>query len=120
MRVLIIERSGANAPTLVWSPECLSVYLPIIKNHKHMNVQFEDIETIFTYQLQAILSKTEAEIMEVKDRVKVLSEELEILNQEPSEEDMATIDMAAQFIALANIIKYQVKAELDNRKHELN
>jgi hypothetical protein len=85
-----------------------------------MNVQFEDIETLFSYQLRVILDKTEAEIAEVKERIKVMSEELELLGKEPSEEDMVTIDLAAQFTALANIIRYQVKAELFNRRFELN
>ena len=87
---------------------------------KKVNVEFEDIETLFTFQLQAILNKTEAEIAEVKERVRVMNEELEMLNQEPSEEDMATIDLAAHFIALANQIKYTVKAELLDRQFELN
>ncbi len=85
-----------------------------------MNVQFEDIETIFTNQLQAILEKTKAEVAEVKERVREMGEELEMLNQEPSEEDMVTIDLAAQFLAIANRITYTVKAELENRKFELN
>ena len=85
-----------------------------------MKVEFENIETLFSYQLRAILDKTEAEIAEVKERIKVMGEELELLGKEPSEEDMVTIDMAAQFMALANIIKYQVKAELFNRRFELN
>jgi hypothetical protein len=87
---------------------------------KHINVEFEDIETLFSYQLRAILTKTEVEIAEVKERIKMMSEELEILGKEPSEEDMVTIDIAAQFTALANIIRYQVKAELFNRRFELN
>ena len=87
---------------------------------KHINVEFEDIETLFSYQLRAILTKTEAEIAEVKERIKMMSEELEMLGKEPSEEDMVTIDIAAQFTALANIIRYQVKAELFNRRFELN
>jgi hypothetical protein len=85
-----------------------------------MNVEFENAETLFSYQLRAILSKTEAEIAEVKERIKVMGEELELLGKEPSEEDMVTIDIAAQFTALANIIRYQVKAELFNRRFELN
>ena len=85
-----------------------------------MNVEFENAETLFSYQLRAILDKTEAEIAEVKERIKVMGEELELLGKEPSEEDMVTIDIAAQFMALANIIKYQVKAELFNRRFELN
>jgi hypothetical protein len=85
-----------------------------------MNVEFENAETLFSYQLRAILDKTEAEIVEVKERIKVMGEELELLGKEPSEEDMVTIDLAAQFTALANIIKYQVKAELFNRRFELN
>jgi hypothetical protein len=85
-----------------------------------MNVEFENAETLFSYQLRAILDKTEAEIAEVKERIKVMGEELELLGKEPSEEDMVTIDLAAQFTALANIIKYQVKAELFNRRFELN
>ena len=87
---------------------------------KHINVEFEDIETLFSYQLRAILTKTEAEIVEVKERIQMMSEELEMLGKEPSEEDMVTIDIAAQFTALANIIRYQVKAELFNRRFELN
>jgi hypothetical protein len=87
---------------------------------KHINVEFENIETLFSYQLRAILTKTEAEIAEVKERIKMMSEELEMLGKEPSEEDMVTIDIAAQFTALANIIRYQVKAELFNRRFELN
>jgi len=87
---------------------------------KHINVEFEDIETLFSYQLRAILTKTEAEIAEVKERIQMMSEELEMLGKEPSEEDMVTIDIAAQFTALANIIRYQVKAELFNRRFELN
>jgi hypothetical protein len=87
---------------------------------KHINVEFEDIETLFSYQLRAILTKTEVEIAEVKERIKMMSEELEMLGKEPSEEDMVTIDIAAQFTALANIIRYQVKAELFNRRFELN
>jgi hypothetical protein len=85
-----------------------------------MNVEFENAETLFSYQLRAILDKTEAEIAEVKERIKVMGEELELLGKEPSEEDMVTIDLAAQFTALANIIRYQVKAELFNRRFELN
>jgi flagellar basal body rod protein FlgB len=85
-----------------------------------MNVEFENIETLFTYQLRGILAKTEAEVAEVKERIKVMGKELEILGKEPSEEDHNTIDLAAQFIALANIIRYQVKAELFNRRFELN
>ena len=85
-----------------------------------VNVEFENAETLFSYQLRAILDKTEAEIAEVKERIKVMGEELELLGKEPSEEDMVTIDIAAQFMALANIIKYQVKAELFNRRFELN
>jgi len=85
-----------------------------------MNVEFENIETLFSYQLRGILAKTEAEIAEVKGRIKVMGEELELLGKEPSEEDMVTIDLAAQFTALANIIRYQVKAELFNRRFELN
>jgi hypothetical protein len=85
-----------------------------------MNVEFENAETLFSYQLRAILDKTEAEIAEVKERIKVMGEELELLGKEPSEEDMVTIDIAAQFTALANIIRYQVKAELFNRRFELN
>ena len=85
-----------------------------------MKVEFENIETLFSYQLRAILDKTEAEIAEVKERIKVMGEELELLGKEPSEEDMVTIDIAAQFMALANIIRYQVKAELFNRRFELN
>ncbi len=85
-----------------------------------MKVEFENIETLFSYQLRAILDKTEAEIAEVKERIKVMGEELELLGKEPSEEDMVTIDLAAQFTALANIIRYQVKAELFNRRFELN
>jgi len=87
---------------------------------KHINVEFENIETLFSYQFRAILTKTEAEIAEVKERIKMMSEELEMLGKEPSEEDMVTIDIAAQFTALANIIRYQVKAELFNRRFELN
>ena len=85
-----------------------------------MNIEFENAETLFSYQLRAILEKTEAEIAEVKERIKVMGEELELLGKEPSEEDMVTIDLAAQFTALANIIRYQVKAELFNRRFELN
>jgi len=85
-----------------------------------MNVEFENIETLFSYQLRGILAKTDAEIAEVKERIKVMGEELELLGKEPSEEDMVTIDIAAQFTALANIIKYQVKAELLDRQFELN
>ena len=85
-----------------------------------MNIEFENAETLFSYQLRAILDKTEAEIAEVKERIKVMGEELELLGKEPSEEDMVTIDLAAQFTALANIIRYQVKAELFNRRFELN
>ena len=87
---------------------------------KHINVEFENIETLFDHQLRAILEKTEGEIAEVKERIEMMSNELELLGKEPSEEDMVTIDLAAQFIALANIIKYQVKAELFNRRFELN
>ena len=85
-----------------------------------MNVEFENAETLFSYQLRAILDKTEAEIAEVKERIEMMSNELELLGKEPSEEDMVTIDIEAQFMALANIIKYQVKAELFNRRFELN
>jgi hypothetical protein len=85
-----------------------------------MNVEFENAETLFSYQLRAILSKTDAEIAEVKERIKVMDEELELLGKEPSEEDLVTIDLAARFTALANIIRYQVKAELFNRRFELN
>ena len=85
-----------------------------------MRVEFENIETLFSYQLREILVKTEDEIAIAKAKVQELSNELEILGKEPSEDDMATIDLAAQFIALANIIRYQVKAELFNRRFELN
>lgn len=85
-----------------------------------MRVEFEDIETLFSYQLRAILAKTEGEIAEVKAKVQELSNELEILGKEPSDEDIEAIDMAARFTALANIIRYQVKAELYNRRFELN
>jgi hypothetical protein len=87
---------------------------------RSMKVEFENIETLFSYQLRGILAKTEAEIAEVKERIKVMGEELELLGKEPSEEDMVTIDIAAQFTALANIIRYQVKAELLDRQFELN
>lgn len=85
-----------------------------------VNVEFEDIETLFSYQLRAILEKTEGEIVEVKAKVQELSNELELLGKEPSEEDLETVDIAARFTALANIIRYQVKAELYNRRFELN
>ena len=85
-----------------------------------VNVEFEDIETLFSYQLRAILEKTEGEIAEVKAKVQELSDELALLGKEPSKEDMATVDLAAQFTAVANIIRYQVKAELFNRRFELN
>ena len=85
-----------------------------------MNVEFENAETLFSYQLRAILGKTDAEIAEVKERIEMMSNELELLGKEPSEEDMVTIDIAAQFMAMAIIIKYQVKAELFNRRFELN
>lgn len=85
-----------------------------------MNVEFENIETLFSYQLRAILSKTESEIAEVKERVAELGAELNMLGKEPSAEDEETIDLAAKFIALSNIIRYQVKAELFNRRFELN
>jgi len=85
-----------------------------------VNIEFEDIETLFSYQLRAILEKTEGEIAEVKGKVQELHNELELLGREPNEDDMATIDLAAQFIALANIIRYQVKAELFNKRFELN
>jgi hypothetical protein len=85
-----------------------------------MKVEFENIETLFTYQLQAILDQTEAEIVEVKNQVKLMGEELEVLGKEPGEDDMIMVDMAAQFVALANKIKYTVKAELNNRQYELN
>jgi hypothetical protein len=85
-----------------------------------MNVEFENIETLFSYQLRAILAKTESEIAEVKERVAELGAELNMLGKEPSAEDEETIDLAAKFIALSNIIRYQVKAELFNRRFELN
>ena len=85
-----------------------------------VNVEFEDIETLFSYQLRAILEKTEVEIAEVKAQVQKLSSELELLGKEPSEEDLETVDLAARFTAVANIIRYQVKAELYNRRFELN
>lgn len=85
-----------------------------------MNVEFENIETLFSYQLRAILEKTESEIVEVKERVAELGAELNMLGKEPSAEDEETIDLAAKFIALSNIIRYQVKAELFNRRFELN
>ena len=85
-----------------------------------MRVEFEDIETLFSYQLRAILEKTEGEIAEVKAKVQELSSELELLGKEPSEEDLETVDLAARFTAVANIIRYQVKAELYNRRFELN
>jgi len=85
-----------------------------------VNVEFEDIETLFSYQLRAILEKTESEIAEVKERVAELGAELNMLGKEPSVEDEETIDLAAKFIALSNIIRYQVKAELFNRRFELN
>jgi len=85
-----------------------------------MNVEFENIETLFNYQLQAILDKTEAEVVEVKNKVSELNRELEMLGREANADEEVTYQMAAQFIALANIIKYQVKAELFNRRFELN
>jgi hypothetical protein len=85
-----------------------------------MRVEFENAETLFSYQLRAILDKTEAEIAEVKEQIKVMGEELELLGKEPSEEDMVTVDLAARFTSLANIIRYQVKAELLDRQFELN
>ena len=85
-----------------------------------VNVEFEDIETLFSYQLRVILEKTESEIAEVKAKVQAMSNELEMLGKEPSEDDMTAIDLAAQFTAFANIIRYQVKAELYNRRFELN
>jgi hypothetical protein len=85
-----------------------------------VNVDFEEIETLFSYQLRAILEKTEGEIAEVRAKVQELSDELELLGREPSKEDMVTVDLAAQFTALANTIRYQVKAELFNRRFELN
>jgi hypothetical protein len=85
-----------------------------------MKVEFEDMETLFSYQLRAILEKTECEIAEVKERVAELGAELNMLGKEPSAEDEETIDLAAKFIALSNIIRYQVKAELFNRRFELN
>jgi len=85
-----------------------------------VNVEFEDMETLFSYQLRAILEKTEGEIAEVKERVAELGAELNMLGKEPSAEDEETIDLAAKFIALSNIIRYQVKAELFNRRFELN
>ena len=85
-----------------------------------MNVEFEDIETLFSYQLRAILEKTEGEIAEVKAQVQKLNSELELLGKEPSEEDLETVDLVARFTAVANIIRYQVKAELYNRRFELN
>ena len=85
-----------------------------------MRVEFENIETLFSYQLREILVKTEDEIAIAKAKVQELSNELEMLGKEPSEEDLEEIDMAARFTALANIIRYQVKAELYNRRFELN
>ena len=85
-----------------------------------MRVEFENIETLFSYQLRAILAKTEDEIAIAKAKVQELSNELEMLGKEPSDEDIEAIDMAARFTALANIIRYQVKAELYNRRFELN
>ena len=70
--------------------------------------------------MRAILEKTESEIVEVKERVAELGAELNMLGKEPSAEDEETIDLAAKFIALSNIIRYQVKAELFNRRFELN
>ena len=85
-----------------------------------MRVEFENIETLFNHQLRAILAKTEDEIAIAKAKVQELSNELEMLGKEPSDEDIEAIDMAARFTALANIIRYQVKAELYNRRFELN
>ena len=85
-----------------------------------MNVEFENIETLFTFQLKAILEKTEGEIAEVKARIHEMRDELEMLNREMNEDEVETVDLAARFIALASIIKYQVKEELENRKFELN
>jgi len=85
-----------------------------------MKVEFENIETLFSYQLRAILDKTEAEMELVKTKVNELHSELELLSKEPSEYDLETIKLASHFIALANIIRYQVKAELFNRRFELN
>jgi hypothetical protein len=85
-----------------------------------MNVEFENAETLFSYQLRAILDKTEAEMELVKTKVNELHSELELLSKEPSEYDLETIKLASHFIALANIIRYQVKAELFNRRFELN
>ena len=96
------------------------LYLDKLRNMKHINVEFEDIETLFSYQLRAILEKTEGEIAEVRSKIEEMSRELEVLGKEPSEDDMVAIDLAAQFTAFANIIRYQVKAELFNRRFELN
>lgn len=85
-----------------------------------VNVKFENMETLFNHQLRAILEKTEGEIAEVKAEVRELSNELELLGKELSEEDLVRIDLATQFIAIADIIRSQVKAELFNRRFELN
>ena len=85
-----------------------------------MNVEFENIETLFNYQLQAILDKTEAEIVEVKNKVSELNRELEMLGREADADEEVTYQIAAQFMALAYKIKYTVKAELLDRQHELN
>jgi ABC-type dipeptide/oligopeptide/nickel transport system ATPase subunit len=79
------------------------------------------LETALTCHLQMILNKTNSQINDVKEIISVLGAELNKLNKEPDEEDKSIIDQAAHFIALANVIKYQVKAELEHRrKYELN
>ena len=50
-----------------------------------MRVEFENIETLFSHQLRAILAKTEDEIAIAKAKVQELSNELELLGKEPSD-----------------------------------
>lgn len=78
------------------------------------------LETALTCQLQSILNKVNSQINDIKEMISEMGEELRLLNQEPDDEAKEIIDQAAHFMALANIIKYQVKSELEHRKYELN
>ena len=84
------------------------------------NIHIEDIKDQFTFQLVNVLNELEEQLAFVKARIEDLAVELDMLNREPNEEEMEIVDTAAQFNALAKILKYHVKIELETRKFELN
>lgn len=84
------------------------------------NIHIEDIKDQFTFHLVNILNELEEQLAFVKATIEDLAVELDMLNREPDEEEMKMVDTAAHFNALANILKYHIKAELETRKFELN